>query len=303
MRLIFRRGIFGGLILLAAVMLTPRLLSLLRINLADLAAKQYLAASDNHYSFWDACFGSAFSNGRPAGSTLDRPLSTATPPEIAADGRRLLWKFLAEPARVGPQDIQFDQSTPFDTMFAQLIAGCAALQRQQIQNATAYFARLPPLARGLARLGDDEELAGHLDVAQNAWKIASQIDQATADIHYGYASFLRRHGGAPGDVLPELQEAVRLSPGNWIYRTALGEVYQEQGQSVQAIQIYSEALSLAPDQGSVYFQRGLAYGAMGELPEACADIQRAIALDTARRETYTQTLCTLCAQLELCQQK
>ena len=79
-----------------------------------------------------------------------------------------------------------------------------------------------------------------------------------------WRSFLRRHGGTPGDILRELNEAVHLAPNNWIYRTALGEVYQEQGQSVRAIQVYSEALSLAPDQGSVYFQRGLAYKAIGE---------------------------------------
>jgi tetratricopeptide (TPR) repeat protein len=292
----------GGVILVAAAMLAPRLLSLGRINQYDLAAKQTLTAADHPYSFWDTCFRPASSAGQPAGGALDRSLPTSAPPEIDSDGRRLLWKFLAEPARVKPQDIQFDQSTSLDTMFAQLVAGCAALARQQAQPATAYFVQLPALARGLARLGDGEESAGHLDAAHTAWKIASQISQAAADIHYGYASFLRRHGGAPGEVLQELQEAVRLAPGNWIYRAALGEVYQGQGQSARAIQAYSEALDLAPDQGPIYFQRGLAYRTMGELSKACADIQQAIALDAARREVYTQTLCPLCAQLEVCHQ-
>ncbi len=303
MRLVFHFGILGGLILLTAFMLAPRLLSLVRMNLDDLATKQYLTASDKPDSFWDTCFRSASSEGRPAGSTLDRPLSISAPSEMGLDGRRLFWKYLADPAHVGPQDLQFDQSMSSDTMFAQLAAGCMALERQQVQNAIAFFTQLPGLARGLARLGDAEESAGHLAVAQNAWKIAAQIDHAAADIHYGYATFLRRHGGAPGDILHELHEAVSLAPGNWIYRTALGEVYQEQGQSLQAIQAYSEALDLAPDQGPIFFERGLAYRAMGDIPEACTDIQRAIARDAARREVYTQTLCTLCAQLELCQQR
>ncbi len=56
MRHIFRYGMLGGLILLAAVVLTPRLLSLWRINAYDLAIKQYLVASDHQSSFWDACF-------------------------------------------------------------------------------------------------------------------------------------------------------------------------------------------------------------------------------------------------------
>jgi tetratricopeptide (TPR) repeat protein len=85
---------------------------------------------------------------------------------------------------------------------------------------------------------------------------------------------------------------LELEITNWLRGRTL---YQE-GQHRQAIGAYNVALSLNSDNPNLYFDRGLAMAALGDGPQALADLTTALNLDN-RRQAQIQQLLTNDPQL------
>lgn len=66
---------------------------------------------------------------------------------------------------------------------------------------------------------------------------------------------------------------------NWYYRTALGTIFQKQGQMDQAIEEYNLVQEIQPDEVTSLVNRGICYAKMKDFDAALADFSRVAKLD------------------------
>ena len=62
--------------------------------------------------------------------------------------------------------------------------------------------------------------------------------------------------------------------------------WQRSGHLAEAVQDFSEAISLAPDNAQLYISRGASYGMAGQLDKALLDFEKVIALDSNSGVAY-----------------
>jgi tetratricopeptide (TPR) repeat protein len=76
-----------------------------------------------------------------------------------------------------------------------------------------------------------------------------------------------------------------LDPDDPYLHTALGSIYQQQNNYEVAIQQYSRALQLFPEDISALTNRGEIHLTLGRFEEAAADLKKAIQLDPHRKKS------------------
>lgn len=88
------------------------------------------------------------------------------------------------------------------------------------------------------------------------------------------------------DWAREFDKAIELNPDNADAYFNRGDAYGEIGEYEKAIADYSKAIELKPSDASAYFNRGDAYGEIGEYGKAIVDYSKAIELNPGDADTY-----------------
>ncbi|CAG0939477.1 hypothetical protein BROC_00659 [Candidatus Brocadiaceae bacterium] len=217
------------------------------------------------------------------------------------NARQLLWRFLSNPDQMRIDEIAFDGYASPDDSYTYLVIACILIRDSWFDESVEYLKHIPGASTWLRHAATRQQGQNNFESAMQLMRLATQLPEAKADTHYMYVSMLRHHGGTREIILGEIEQAVRLSPNNWIYRSALGEVLFELGQYEAAMQTYSVAIELAPSEGSIYFQRGRSFLQLKRISSACADFQTAIDLVPSQRQVYAGAVCQACASLSACQ--
>ena len=89
-----------------------------------------------------------------------------------------------------------------------------------------------------------------------------------------------------GQAIEYYTEAIRLDPNDAIAHRSRGVAYTETGDYDRAIADYSEAIRLDPEYADAYHNRGVAYRKIGDYDRAIADYSEAIRLDPKDATAY-----------------
>ena len=85
--------------------------------------------------------------------------------------------------------------------------------------------------------------------------------------------------GRYDEAIDEYTKAISLDPEQVLAYNNRGLAYSDLGQLERAIEDYDEAIRLDPNYAAAYYNRGLAYGNLGQLERAIEDYDEAIRLD------------------------
>jgi tetratricopeptide (TPR) repeat protein len=90
-----------------------------------------------------------------------------------------------------------------------------------------------------------------------------------------------------GESIKNLDEALRLQPGNAMWHDLRGLAYSHSGQHKRAIEDYNRAIELNPSApAGFYNNRGWALNETGQPERAIGDLDRAIAMEPAYQTAY-----------------
>ena len=84
-------------------------------------------------------------------------------------------------------------------------------------------------------------------------------------------------------AIEDYSQAIRLYPNNVDAYHSRGGVYEKLGKYQRAIEDYNQAIRLYPNNAKAYNSRGIVYYMLGELKRACSDYQKACELGLCKR--------------------
>jgi len=116
---------------------------------------------------------------------------------------------------------------------------------------------------------------GDIATAESLAQRAVQTNPLDAQAHQMYSEALWRSGQHEA-AIAEAQQAQKLLPDDPLVTVRLGEQYQEQGRSVEAAELASQAIDLCPNCASAWALRARAQASLGQLKEALPDFQQAL---------------------------
>ncbi len=140
--------------------------------------------------------------------------------------------------------------------------------RGPVPQDVADCRKLSQRAVGALHRGD---IATAESLAQRAVETNPQDPQA----RQLYSEALWRAGQRDAAIAHALQ-AQKLLPDDPLVLVRLGEQYQEQGRSVEAAELASQAIDICPNCGSGWALRARARASLGKLNEALPDFQQAL---------------------------
>ncbi len=109
--------------------------------------------------------------------------------------------------------------------------------------------------------------------ANTAIRLAADL----ADGHYCLAKALGQKGQFEASFA-QCREAIRLDPDNAIYQYDLGVSLTQQGKTNQAIAVFQKSIERDPKDYNAFKGRALCHQLEGRIPEALADLERAVTL-------------------------
>ena len=112
------------------------------------------------------------------------------------------------------------------------------------------------------------------------------IVQISADVYFQEGVKKARRGDYQG-AIEDFTQALRLNPQDAIAFNNRGLAYANQGDYQPAIADYNQALRLNPQDAEAYYNRGLAYRKLGDTQQAITDLRKAA--DLFRQQKATQT--------------
>ena len=128
-----------------------------------------------------------------------------------------------------------------------------------------------------AILSDSLCVRGKLDEAIAEANTAIRLAADLADGHYCLAKALGQKGQFEASFAQCL-EAIRLDPDNAIYQYDLGVSLTQQGKLNQAIAVFQKSIERDPKDYRAFTGRALCHQLEGRIPEALADLERAVTL-------------------------
>ena len=87
-------------------------------------------------------------------------------------------------------------------------------------------------------------------------------------------------------AIQEFTKAIALDPNNWIVYAYRGLCYYKLKQNSRAIQDYTQAIDLEPTEANPHYNRGLAYSALKQDTQAIQEFTKAIDLDPLDWRAY-----------------
>ena len=89
-------------------------------------------------------------------------------------------------------------------------------------------------------------------------------------------------------AVTELNESIRLDPGDGKTRVALGKALVAEGNSIEAIACFSDVLRAAPGSPDVMYYLGKEQLKVGQIEDAIANLNRAVQLDPSLTDAQAQ---------------
>ena len=117
-------------------------------------------------------------------------------------------------------------------------------------------------------------------IGSNAIAAAAEAQKGTAD-GFDYAFVIARRNGQTDEAIADLQQAIKLAPGNAAYYDALGDLYEEKGMLVDAAEIRATGTNLVQTTAAPMLRLAWQQIPMTRYKEARASLDRAMALDPA----------------------
>ncbi|HJW96395.1 MAG TPA: sulfatase-like hydrolase/transferase [Thermoanaerobaculia bacterium] len=88
------------------------------------------------------------------------------------------------------------------------------------------------------------------------------------------------------DALPALEQLVRDDPRNSVFRGLLARAYKQAGRADRALELYRQAVAIAPDDNDAWYELAVALQAAGRAKEASVVIREALRRDPSRPEAH-----------------
>lgn len=120
--------------------------------------------------------------------------------------------------------------------------------------------------------------AGAIDVALSDLNEALRLNPGDAHA-YAYRAQVYVAKNDLDAAIRDYGEVIRLRPKSALGLTGRAHAYLVKGDAQQALDDYTQALRLAPDNAVTHNNRGLAYKALGNLPRAIEDFTAAIVIN------------------------
>jgi arylsulfatase A-like enzyme/Flp pilus assembly protein TadD len=88
------------------------------------------------------------------------------------------------------------------------------------------------------------------------------------------------------DALPPLEQLVHDDPRNSVFRGLLARAYKQAGRTDRALELYRQAVAIAPDDNDAWYELAVALQAAGRAKEASVVIHEALRRDPSRPEAH-----------------
>lgn len=147
-------------------------------------------------------------------------------------------------------------------------------------------------------LGNSYVFAGRLDEAARCFEERIRENPELAMSYANLANVCNQRGD-PARAETLLRQAIKLDPAHWRMRLNLGWMLLSTNRVTAAIEVFREAIALAPDIADGYGMLGAAYQKQGRFAEALACAQRALALESASEKPHQLALFILQSSQEL----
>ncbi len=116
---------------------------------------------------------------------------------------------------------------------------------------------------------------GDVATAESLAQRAVQTNPLDPQAHQFYSEALWRAGQRDAAII-QAQEAQKLLPDDPLVTVRLGEQYQEQGRSAEAVELASQAIDICPACATGWALRARARASLGQLNESLPDFQQAL---------------------------
>jgi len=126
---------------------------------------------------------------------------------------------------------------------------------------------------------------GMTPAAINEYKKAIAQKPDAAGLHYALGT-LYREGGRLDDALAELNEELRISPGDPMTQYLIGDIYLQQNKLSEAESHLTQALSVQPGLTDAQLDLAKTYHAQGKIPEAVKLLQTVIVSEPDRQDAH-----------------
>ncbi len=180
--------------------------------------------------------------------------------------------------------------TPSTESVIQYVTAYAYLDRGDFVQAERYFDTVidlePTFARGWDGRGQARLFKGDYQEAMLDFDRAILLKPNLAQA-YSHRAFARMASGDFGGALRDAEKALSINDLMVDPYIVLGRVLTETGRLSEALVNFDRAVSLAPVEGGVYWWRGRFYrDAVGDIPRALLDMDKAVEFDPARASFF-----------------
>jgi Flp pilus assembly protein TadD len=126
--------------------------------------------------------------------------------------------------------------------------------------------------------------AGRWNEAKQLYEETLKLD-ANSGIYLNNLAFLMaEHNGDLDDALTKAQKAKQLLPNTFEVADTLGWIYLKKNLSDDAVRIFSDLVSKAPNHSTFHYHLGMAYYQKGDKPKAVRELQDALKFNPQKEE-------------------
>jgi tetratricopeptide (TPR) repeat protein len=130
----------------------------------------------------------------------------------------------------------------------------------------------PDLSYAYSTIGNIKLDRNSLAEATTNFRRAIALNSANSSAHYGLGATMLKQGDV-NTAIGELNTSLYQFPNSWPVRMALGQAYQQQGNTVAALQQYQLSTLIKPENAGPYLAMAHIHKERGDLELAIADLR------------------------------